>query len=185
MNDGPADAPFCIECGERLEQTHRFCPACGARRWRPEPEAAPAPAGVSPGPAWAPGIARPAGTGKPPRALPWFFAGGAVLWLISAAQAAAMVASSTGRAQMAQQLAAGGMTRVSDASVVALGAGQLAFCVLAAGFHAVAFYGLRARRRWGWLAAVLLAGLWSLVLVGIPLLVILLRPATRRAYGID
>lgn len=184
MNDGPADAPFCIECGERLEQAHRFCPTCGARRWLPAPEPETMSARAPVGAAWAPSAAA-APAGSPPRALPWFFAGGAVLWLISAAQAAAMVASGAGRAQMAQQLVAGGITRVGEASVVALGAGQLAFCLVAAGFHGVAFYGLRDRRRWGWLAALLLAGLWSLVLVGIPLLVVLLRPATRRAYGID
>jgi biotin transporter BioY len=54
-----------------------------------------------------------------------------------------------------------------------------------AALHAIAFYGLRDRKRWGWVAAVLVAGAWSLVLVGIPVLAILLRPSTRRAYGVS
>ena len=51
--------------------------------------------------------------------------------------------------------------------------------------HATAFYGLRKMRAWGWIAAVVVAGAWSLILVGIPLLVFLLRRPTREAYGIS
>ena len=36
----------------------------------------------------------------------------------------------------------------------------------------------------GWVVAVLLAALWSLLLVGIPTLYLLMRPATRRAFGV-
>jgi hypothetical protein len=179
VNHGPGDPSFCIQCGQRLESAHRFCPGCGSPRWSPPPQSEP---GLPPVPAAPPPAAVPA---QPPRALPWIFAAGAILALVSAAQAAAVLASGAGRAQLAQQLASGGMSPVNDRLVVAFAGGQLLFYVLAAGLHALAYYGLRSRRRWGWLAALLLAGLWSLVLIGIPLLYVLLRPSTRRAYGID
>ncbi|HYL08958.1 MAG TPA: hypothetical protein VEU76_10430 [Candidatus Udaeobacter sp.] len=54
----------------------------------------------------------------------------------------------------------------------------------AAALHACAFYGLRRFRPWGWVAAVITAVAWSLVLVGIPVLVFLLQRPTREAYGI-
>src|SRR5437899_12651830 len=33
---------FCIHCGARLEAVHRFCWTCGAARWSPETQPAPA-----------------------------------------------------------------------------------------------------------------------------------------------
>jgi hypothetical protein len=174
-----ADDAFCIQCGERLEPAHSFCPSCGSPRWSPPPQPAP---GQPPPPPSPPPRAVPT---QAPRALPWIFAAGAILSLVSAAQAAAVLASGAGRAQLAQQLVAGGMSPVSPSLVVAFATGQLVFYLLAAGLHALAYYGLRARTRWGWLAALLLAGLWSLVLVGIPMLFVLLRRSTRHAYGID
>jgi hypothetical protein len=179
VNHGPGDQVFCIQCGERLEAAHRFCPGCGSPRWTPPPEA-------EPGPIAAPSAPLPASIpAHVPRALPWIYAAGAILALVSAAQAAAVLASGVGRAQLAQQLAAGGVSPATNSLVVAFAGGQLAFYLLAGGLHALAYYGLRARRRWGWLVALLLAGLWSLLLVGIPVLYVLLKPATRRAYGID
>jgi hypothetical protein len=44
---------------------------------------------------------------------------------------------------------------------------------------------LRTRKPWGWIMAVIVSAAWSLVLVGIPLLVFLLRRTTRAAYGIS
>jgi biotin transporter BioY len=63
--------------------------------------------------------------------------------------------------------------------------GALLLAIVAAAIHGLAFYGLRGRKRWGWAAAVLVAGLWSLVLVGIPFLYVLLKRSTRRAYGLE
>lgn len=184
-------AAHCISCGLVLQAEHRFCPRCGAPRWyyppAPYTAAQTAPPTSPPGPP-GPGVqaaAAPVLPIRPSRLLPWFYAGAAVLWLISATQATALVISRAGRAQLAQQIDAGGLGPATQGGVLALGLAQVLFFVAAACLHAIAFYGLRARRRWGWLTAVLLAGLWSLVLVGIPLLVVLLRPSTRRFYGID
>jgi len=55
--------------------------------------------------------------------------------------------------------------------------------LLAAALHALAFYGLRRRRRAGWAVAVILAGRWSLLVIGIPFLCLLLRRDTRQAFG--
>jgi hypothetical protein len=51
--------------------------------------------------------------------------------------------------------------------------------------HGIAYYGLKRLRVWGWIAAVIVAGAWSLVVVGIPVLVFLLRRQTRQAYGVS
>ena len=40
------------------------------------------------------------------------------------------------------------------------------------------------RKPWGWIAAVIVAAAWSLLLVGIPMLILLSRTSTRHAYGI-
>jgi hypothetical protein len=50
--------------------------------------------------------------------------------------------------------------------------------------HATAYFGLRRRQPWGWIVAVIVAAAWSLVLVGIPVLLVLVRSSTRRAYEI-
>src|SRR5436190_15940503 len=46
-------------------------------------------------------------------------------------------------------------------------------------FRSAAYYGLRRLRIWGWIAAVIVAAGWSVVLVGIPILIILDRKSTR------
>jgi biotin transporter BioY len=56
--------------------------------------------------------------------------------------------------------------------------------IVAAALHATAYFGLRARKPWGWIAAVIVAAAWSLLLIGIPVLVLLIRSNTRHAYGI-
>ena len=58
------------------------------------------------------------------------------------------------------------------------------FVVAAACLHATAYFGLRKHRPWGWIAAVIVAAAWSLILLGIPVLYVLVRTSTRRAYGI-
>ncbi len=50
--------------------------------------------------------------------------------------------------------------------------------------HAAAYYGLRKYRPWGWVAAIITSAAWSLIILGIPVLVFLLRRRTRSAYGI-
>jgi len=117
--------------------------------------------------------------------LAWLYGAGAVVWLISLAQLGGFLAAGKGRAQLLEQLVKGGYS-TSDAGTLlwVYATVMIAVTVGAAGLHAMAFYGLRARRRWGWLAAVTVAGAWSLLLVGIPVLAVLLRPSTRRAYGV-
>jgi hypothetical protein len=57
--------------------------------------------------------------------------------------------------------------------------------LVAAGLHGAAFYGLRRFRRWGWIAAVVVAALWSLLIVGIPVLIRLVSRNVRQAFGVD
>jgi hypothetical protein len=44
---------------------------------------------------------------------------------------------------------------------------------------------MRKLRLWGWIAAVMVAVGWSLVLIGLPVLIFLLRRPTRQAFGIS
>lgn len=115
------------------------------------------------------------------RALSWLFAAGGVYWLVFATQSLAYLASAGGRRQMAAQLAAQNLQAASP--VVTLGL-SIGLAVVAAGLHGTAYYGLRSRRLWGWLVAVVLAAAYSLVLVGIPVLYLLLRRGTRTAFGV-
>jgi hypothetical protein len=176
---------YCIKCGLELGPDHSFCPRCGAERWtpgeerravRPPPGAGsqpfdPAPPRTAP----APGL----------RWLPFVFGAGAVFWLIQLAQFAAVVAAPAGRDQMRQALVTSGVT-ANGAAVVAVEAALIVLFELAAvALHAAAFYGLRRFRPWGWISAVIVAAGWSLVLVGIPLMVVLLRRTTRQRFGIS
>ncbi len=117
--------------------------------------------------------------------LAWVYAVGAVMWLLLVAVDAAQVAAAPTRAQMAADVLKGGYS--GDLFVPMLifyAAATVLIPLVIAALHGVAFYGLRAQRRWGWLAAVVVAGAWSLALVGIPVLATLLRPGVRRAYGV-
>src|SRR5262245_29114783 len=97
---------YCIHCGARLEAVHRFCWSCGAARWTPDAEAAGAPAEPTPPTPGTPvfGAAAPSQPAPAPVTslglLPWFYAAGAVLFLIEATQALAYVLSPGGRAQL-------------------------------------------------------------------------------------
>ena len=167
---------YCIECGAQLETEHKFCWNCGAERWR-------GPAAEVPEPAESerPSLA-PASLG----ALPWFFAAGAIFFLIWVTQTAAVFAAPAGRAQLASNLAASGVNPQQRTLLLALfGALMIGAGLALAALHGAAFYGLRRQRRWGWTAAVLVAGLWSLVIVGIPVLLRLLARNTRQAFGVD
>ncbi|TMG68865.1 MAG: hypothetical protein E6H86_04115 [Chloroflexi bacterium] len=117
--------------------------------------------------------------------LPYLFAAGAIFWLVQLTQAAAMVAAPVGRDQLQHALVNAGITRnVSSVLVLYLGI-VFFFEVAAVVLHGTAYYGLRRRRIWGWICAVIVAGAWSLVVVGIPVLVFLLQRQTRQAYGIS
>ena len=119
------------------------------------------------------------------RWLPYLFAAGAVFWLIELTQFAAVLAAPVGREQLRQALTNAGITTNIDALLVVesilIGFIELA----AAALHGAAYYGLKSFRAWGWVVAVVVSAGWSLVLVGIPILLFLLRRPTRQAYGIS
>jgi hypothetical protein len=185
----PPGTGYCIACGERLEPGHRYCWACGAERWLPEAPSAPGDQRPPPSPgtpARLPAAAvRAQSELTPVPGLAWLYGAGAVVWLITLAQLGGFLAAGKGRAQLIEQLVKGGYSTADAGTVLWVYAAVMITVTLgAAGLHAMAFYGLRARRRWGWLAAVTVAGAWSLLVVGIPVLAVLLRPSTRRAYGV-
>jgi len=118
------------------------------------------------------------------RWLPYLFGAGAIFWLVNLAQSAALAAAPVGRAQLEQTLTNAGLTVNVPAFLVVYFAVVFVFEITAAGLHGAAFYGLRSMRWWGWVVAVVVAGAWSLVLIGIPVLVYLLQRRTRQAYGV-
>lgn len=118
------------------------------------------------------------------RWLPYLYAAGAVFWLIELTQFAAVLAAPVGRQQLEQTLANAGFAG-NVGSMLVVESVLIAFVELtAAALHAAAYYGLRRFRAWGWVSAVIVAGAWSLILVGIPVFVFLLRRQTRAAYGV-
>jgi len=183
---------YCINCGARLEPVHRFCWSCGAPRWSPEPESPP-PAAEAERPPPVPGT-QVFGAAAAPRVetrvslglLPWLYAVGAIFFLVQATQGAAYLLSPGGRAQLAASFAHQGISGSVQQGFLAvywviLVGGSLVAAVL----HGAAFYGLRRYRRWGWLAAVAVAALWSLLIVGIPVLLRLVNRSVRQAFGVD
>ncbi|HEV2413708.1 MAG TPA: hypothetical protein VGX27_02805 [Candidatus Dormibacteraeota bacterium] len=118
------------------------------------------------------------------RWLPYLFAAGAIFWLVQLTQSAALAAAPVGRAQLEHTLIAAGMTQNTAALLVVYFAAIFVFEATAAGLHGAAYYGLKAMRWWGWVVAVIVAGAWSLLLVGIPVLAFLLQRQTRQAYGV-
>ena len=108
-----------------------------------------------------------------------------MFWLIELTQFAAVLLAPAGRDQLVQSLIAAGIKRDLTTVLVIECVGVIAFEACAAALHATAFYGLRRFRPWGWVAAVITAVAWSLVVIGIPVLVLLLQRPTREAYGIS
>jgi hypothetical protein len=118
------------------------------------------------------------------RWLPWLFAAGAVFWLIELTQFAAILSAPAGRAQLVQNLANTGLTRDATGMLVVESVIIVFLEACAIALHAAAYYGLRKFRAWGWVAATVTSAGWSLVVVGIPVLVFLLQRRTRAVYGI-
>jgi hypothetical protein len=170
--EGPA---HCINCGTRLDGDARFCGRCGAPRWSPGPPHEEARAGTRPSPS------RPVSLGI----LPWAYAAGAIFLLVWATQILAVFVSPAGRSQVLDQLAHAGYPATYRApALVAFAVIQMTGLLVAAGLHGAAYYGLRRVRRWGWLAAVVVAAVWSLLLVGIPVLIRLTSKEVRQTFGV-
>ena len=164
---------------------HRFCPRCGAERWSaPDDKGSSRPppgAGSQP---FHPAAPRPV-TSSRLRWLPYLFAAGSVFWLIQLVQFAAVIAAPGGRDQLRHALIDAGITHDLSTVLIVESALVLLFEATAAALHAAAYFGVRKLRAWGWITAVIVAAAWSLILVGIPLLVFLMKKATRQAYGIS
>lgn len=174
----PEDAPYCIGCGARLEAAHRHCWRCGAPRWTPDRP--------PPGPRTGSFASRPQRTLVGLGLLPWFYAAGAIFFLVWTTQRLAEFLSPVGRAALAGALTEQGIApSMQPAALIASGVVVIGAGLVAAGLHGAAFYGLQRRRRWGWLSAVVVAGLWSLLIVGIPVLLRLVDRNVRRAHGVD
>jgi hypothetical protein len=125
---------------------------------------------------------------KPPAELNWLptiFGVGAIFWLVQMARLAAVIAAPVGRDQLRQIMEHAG-SPPGDVSMYVAGwlAVEMFFVIAAASLHAAAYFGLRRHQPWGWVSAVIAAAAWSLVLVGIPVLVVLVRSSTRRRYGV-
>jgi hypothetical protein len=166
-----------------MEPNHRYCPNCGSARWTPAPDPEDQRPPPSPGtPAFAP-QPPPEAVSPRLRLLPYVFAAGAVFWLVQLVQSAAVVAAPAGRDQIQQSLAQANVGDLTNALVIYILV-LFVFEVAAVALHAIAYFGLRDRRRWGWITAVMVSAAWSLLLVGIPILYLLLRAETRRAYRI-
>jgi hypothetical protein len=130
------------------------------------------------------GLSKPS-PGNRLRWLPYLFAGGAVFWLIELTQFAAVLAAPVGREQLRETLMNAGLTADVDRLLIIESVLIVSLELIAAVLHGAAYYGLRAFRAWGWVVAVIVSAAWSLVLIGIPILVFLLRRPTRAAYGIS
>jgi hypothetical protein len=174
---------YCIECGVQLEPGHRFCWRCGTPRWTPS-EAAPAPSAPTP-PGPAPTTEGLRGGRSPVAAadlgvLPWLYAAGAIFCLVWATRTLAYLLAPAGRSQLT------GMSGdLRPSAVVISGFIFIGMALVAVGLHAAAFYGLRRKARWGWLAAVVVAGFWSLLIVGLPVLLRLISRNVRQSFGME
>ena len=119
------------------------------------------------------------------RWLPYLYAGGAFFWRIELAQLAGGLAASNGWDQLQQALVHAGITRDVSTWMIVESAIVVLFEVTAAALHAAAYFGMKKLRLWGWICAVIVAGAWSLIVIGIPVLVVLLQRPTRRAFGMS
>ena len=108
----------------------------------------------------------------------------AVALLVLLAQTAAVLTNQHGRDSLTLSLAQGGVVASQRPGVLVL-TEVLAVLILLipALLHGLAFYGLMALRRGGWVLAFLLSIAWCLVLVGLPFAYLLWRRDTREAFG--
>src|SRR5690349_2734555 len=138
--------PFVRRYGLMPGLPNRPPPGAGSQSFEPAPRKPPTPA-------------QPLGL----RWLPFVFGAGAVFWLV---QFAAIIAAPAGREQLNQALVQAGV-KGDLTTLLAYEAILVFFFVIAAVvLHATAYFGLRARKPWGWIAAVIVAAAWSLLLVG-------------------
>lgn len=106
--------------------------------------------------------------------------------MIEATQGLAYLLSPGGRAQLIAELAREGVVAsMQGGFLTAYWIVFIGGSLVAAALHGAAFYGLRRYRRWGWISAVVVAALWSLLIVGIPVLVRLVNRNVRQAFGVD
>ena len=119
------------------------------------------------------------------RWLPYLFAAGAIFWLVELTRFAAYLAAPAGREVLKQALVTGGVTGNLERILVAESVLIFFIGLCAIALHGAAYYGLKRVRIWGWITAVIVSVAWSIVLLGIPVLVILLRRSTREVYGIS
>ncbi|MDQ6722343.1 MAG: hypothetical protein M3003_16335 [Candidatus Dormibacteraeota bacterium] len=137
-------------------------------------------AGTQPFEPPAPKVSPPVGL----RWLPFIFGAGAIFWLVQLVQFAAVVAAPAGRDQLHQAVVHAGLKGDVSTLIVLEAALVFFFVGAAACLHATAYFGLKARKPWGWIAALIVAAAWSLILLGIPVLYLLVKSSTRRMYGI-
>ncbi len=104
-----------------------------------------------------------------------------VMWLILLSEIAAFILNPHGRAELNRSLAQAGVSETSRTTLLVVYAVILA---VPAALHAVAFYGLIALRKAGWVVAFVLAILWSCVIIGIPFVYLLWKRDNRQVYGI-
>jgi len=167
---------YCVDCGVRLQPGHAFCWNCGAGRWHPPPEGPPGAPPPAPEPVQA---EPPAPTSPSTRPAPIAAAArlGTLQFYFAFWAVALLVWATVDVAVLAAPAVSPGLPVTTQLVVIVIK-------VLLAAVHGVAYYGIRARRVTGWLTGVVLAGLWSLVLIGIPALFILLQRSTREAFGL-
>ena len=180
---------YCVHCGSRLEEAHRYCWNCGTARHQAKPAAGkPAPTQVA---QTEPARRQLEAAGERPRLpdhvslIAIVSAAAAVLFLVLLAQTLAMVLNPNGREVLNQLLVQAGVSPADLPTVLFIyEVSLLLFSLLPAIAHGLAYYGLVGVRRSGWVLAFILAIGWSLLLVGIPFAWLLWRRDTRDAFDI-
>lgn len=110
----------------------------------------------------------------------------AVMWLVLLAQVAAFVLNPHGRDQLNTVLVQSGVSaNARPAALVIYAIFFVLVTLIPAVLHGLAFYGLLALRKAGWIVAVVLAGFWILCVgLGIPFMYVLWKRETRAAFGL-
>lgn len=194
---------YCIRCGTPIEEQHAYCSRCGTARYedpggkpasdpdslRTQPPLPPTrPADASASAATAIVRARQAAlfaeVAPQLSVVRFLCAAGGVFWAILLTQTAAVIAAPAGRASIVDVLLKSGVgPEQRTTALVVYSLVLVLFCLIPIALHAIAYYGLRGHHRAGWVVAVLIAGAWSFVLIGIPFLYILIRRDVRHAFG--